>query len=237
MVLYVNADEPPRSFIRIACKSLALLPSAACLLLSMTFHGTPAVANAINDSWLPLWRITNSANPDIGVPMSAIAAIGWTSAEGLSVGINLLTSGFYQPGAWLFVYGVSFVLIILFTGRDRSQDAHGARQAKAEIAAMLAAQFVFMAPMFLLGHDYGRWLLYWSASSLMFHTLGLRTHSWMIAAFSRLFSNLSQVRILARLPASEWYLLLFGVPVCWNIHNFSTASPLARFIHNIWQGF
>jgi hypothetical protein len=39
------------------------------------------------------------------------------------------------------------------------------------------------------------------------------------------------------LPVSEWYLLLFGVSACWNIHSFLTASPLARLIDNIWHGF
>lgn len=230
MALFANPQDPARDFIGIIRRSLVLLPSAACFLLTLKFHGSPVVADAINDSWLPLWRITDPGNPQIGVAKSAIGAIGWTSEEGLSVGINLLTSGFYQPCAWLFVYGVSFMLIVLFTGRGSLQDVQNVRQTKAEIAAILAAQFFFMAPMFLLGHDYGRWLFYWSASSLMFHTVGLRPPSWMVAPFFRLFATLNQVRMLARLPVSEWYLLLFGVPGCWNIRTFLLASPIARLI-------
>lgn len=237
MALFANAHESNRSFIGIVRKSLALLPSAACLLLSIQFHGSPVVADAVNDSWLPLWRITDPGSPQIGTAVAAIGAIGWTSAEGLSVGINLLTSGFYQPSAWLFVYGVSFVLIVLFTGRDGLQDAHGARQAKAEIAAILAAQFVFMAPMFLLGHDYGRWVFYWSGSSLMLHTLGLQPPSWMTAPFLRLFNTLNQVHMLARLPVKEWYLLFFGVPVCWNIQTFLISSPVARLVNDLFKSF
>lgn len=62
----------------------------------------------------------------------------------------------------------------------------------------------------------------------MCHTLGLLAPSWMIASFARLFTNISQVRMLARLPVNEWCLLLFGVPFCWNMRTFLIASPVAR---------
>jgi hypothetical protein len=51
MAFLQRGHHPARDFIGILRSALPLLPSVACFILYLKFHGTTAVANAINDSW------------------------------------------------------------------------------------------------------------------------------------------------------------------------------------------
>ena len=219
---------PPGSW-----RSLRLLPAAICFLCVARLHGTPAIAEAVNDSWLSLWRILNPGNPAIEQSSAAIQALGWDSKQGMSLGITLLTSGFYQPVAWAGVFAISFVLFVLFTGRDEEQSL----DVRIRVTAILIAQFVFISPLFILGFDYGRWLFFWVASTVMLDTVRFAPPRWLESSVARLFAAARIDVLLRRIPVHDWYLLFFGVPVCWNIFNFLTASPITRHVHLIWSSF
>lgn len=223
----IVARTDPRPYI---LRGLALLPAAGCLLLAIVFHGTPAIADAVNDSWLPLWRVTDPGDTTVGDPIHAIDALGWSSSKGVSLSTYMLASGFYQPAAWAFVYAVSFTLVVLFTGRGEEGIA-----SKIKITAILLAQLVFISPLFLLGVDYGRWLFFWVASSMILHIAGRRAPVVLENFVGRIFERAGLERFFARVPARDWYLLFFGVPVCWNIYNFLTASPVSHHLQFLWQ--
>ncbi len=231
LVLFTRRDEEPLSGLKLLRRGLPLLPAAACFALASVYHGTPAIAEAVNDSWLPLWRAIDPANPHLEAPSAAIEALGWTSQQGLSIAGYMLTSGFYQPLAWVFVFAVSFALMVLFTDRD----AAPALETKTRVTTILVAQLVFISPLFLLGFDYGRWLFFWVASSMMLHTLDRRAPRWLESCVARIFEKARLRHLIAWLPARDWYLLFFGVPVCWNIHNFLTASPVNHHLQFLWQ--
>jgi hypothetical protein len=231
LVLFTRREGPPFSALQFFRRSLALLPAAVCFVIASIHHGTPAIAEAVNDSWLPLWRVIDPTNANLETPSAAIEALGWTSGQGLSIAGHMLTSGFYQPAAWAMVFVVSFALMVLFTDRDASPSL----EIKIRVAAILLAQLAFISPLFLLGFDYGRWLFLWVASSIMLHTLHRRAPRWLESAVAGIFEKAKVERIIAWLPAKDWYLLCFGVPVCWNIHNFLAASPLVRHLQFLWQ--
>ncbi len=231
LVLFTRRDEEPLSGLQLLRRSLPLLPAAACFALASVYHGTPAIAEAVNDSWLPLWRTIDPANPHLEASSAAINALGWTSQQGLSISVHMLTSGFYQPLAWAFVFAVSFALMVLFTDRD----AAPAMETKTRVTAILLAQLAFISPLFLLGFDYGRWLFFWVASSMMLHTLERRAPRWLESCVAWIFEKTRLRQLIAWLPARDWYLLFFGVPVCWNIHNFLLASPVIRHLQILWQ--
>ena len=222
-VLFRSGTENPPTIIGFIRRSLVLLPAAGCFLLTVVFHGTPGQAEAVNDSWLPLWRIIDPGNPDLETPGAAIQALGWTSEHGLSLSLYLLTSGFYQPLAWAMVFAISFGLVILFTRADL----------RVRVTALLLAQLVFISPLFVLGVDYGRWLFLWVASTIILHTEHRSAPTWLEARVARLFEKANSPRIFELVPAKNWYLLFFGVPVCWNLFNFLTASPVSRHLHFI----
>jgi hypothetical protein len=213
---------------------LSLLPAGICFLLTAIYHGTPELAAAVNDSWLSLWRVIDPGNPALGTPAAAIEALGWTSEKGLSLSIHMLTSGFYQPLAWAMVFAVSFALAILFSGQNFDCNASVPADLKARVAALLLAQLIFISPLFLLGVDYGRWLFLWVVSSMILHTMDRRAPIWLEALVARVFRIARVPALLARMPVRNWYLLFFGVPVCWNFFNFLTASPVSRHLHFIW---
>jgi hypothetical protein len=225
LVLLRRGDEDPQPLIGVIRRGLALLPAAACFLLTVIFHGTPAHAQAVNDSWLPLWRAIDPADPRLRTPAAAIEALGWTSEKGLSLSIYMLTSGLYQPLAWAMVFAVSFGLMVLFTPAAL----------RAKVTALLITQLVFISPLFLLGVDYGRWLFLWIAGTIIFHIGNRSAPLWVESRVARFFENAGVARIIGHLPAKNWYLLFFGVPVCWNLFNFLTASPLGRHLHLIWS--
>jgi len=235
LVLFTRGGQQPLTGIGLLRRCLLVLPAAGCFALASCYHGTPEVARAVNASWIPLWRAIDPGISHPEIPAASIQALGWTSGQGLSLGLNLLTSGFYQPLAWAALFAVSFALVVLFTGRDADARDPDVVDARIRIAAILLAQFLFIAPLFLLGYDYGRWLFFWVAGSMMLHTAGRRAPRWLESRVARLFVKARLNELCARVPAKDWYLLLFGVPVCWNLYSFIFASPVVRHLRIIWS--
>lgn len=231
LVLFGRRDDKPFSISTGLHRLLKWSPAAICFLIVAQFHGTPAIAEAVNDSWHSLWRILHPGNPAVEQASAAIQALGWDSKKGISLGITLLTSGFYQPMAWAGVFGISFLLFLLFSGRDEERSL----DVRIRLTALLMAQFLFISPLFILGYDYGRWLFFWLASTVILDTERFTAPRWLESSVARMFSLARVDLVLRRIPVHDWYLLIFGVPVCWNIFTFLTASPLARHVHLIWS--
>jgi len=237
LVLFTRGGQPPRTGIGLLRRSLLLLPAAGCFALVSCYHGTPEIAQAVNSSWIPLWRAIDPGISHPEIPAASIQALGWTSDKGISLGLILLTSGFYQPLMWAALFAVSFALVVWFTARDADPRDPAVVEARIRVTAILLAQFIFIAPLFLLGNDYGRWLFFWVAGSLMLHTTGHRVPRWLESRVARLFAKAKLNERCARMPAKDWYLLFFGVPVCWNINSFIFASPVVRHLRVIWSWF
>ena len=217
--------------------SVEILPALGFFILTILYHGTPEVAESVNRSWIPLWRAIEPRAVHLETPAAAIQALGWTTEQGLSLGINLLTSGFYQPMAWATLFAVSFFLVVLFTGQRATLDPSASRDARMKVTAILVAQFVFISPFFILGFDYGRWLFLWITSSLIIHTSHREAPRWLQSCVSRCFEVTRMDSLVVHVPAKDWYLLFFGIPVCWNIHNFIFSSPVIRHLHIISSWF
>lgn len=209
---------------------IRLFPAGFCFLLTVIHHGTPEHAEAINNSWHGLWNSIEPGNPAIGAPDASIKALGWTTRQGLSLSLYMLGSGFYQPLAWAMVFAISFMLVVLFTDRDSDREGRPAMATRIRVTALLLQQLVFISPLFLLGVDYGRWLFLWLVSSMMFHSHGWRASTRLESLVERIFGAARVPQFLAKVPARDWYLLFFGVPVCWNLYNFLTASPVGRHV-------
>ncbi len=235
LVLCGARDSASFSPIVLLQRTLSVLPSIGVFLLTTYYHGTPQIANAVNKSWLPLWRIIDPAKVGLEQPSGAIQALGWTSQEGMGPGLNLLTSGFYQPTIWAVLFAISFAIIVLFANRDTIQDAIPMMKEKIRIAALLLMQFVFISPLFVLGHDYGRWLFFWAASALILHTTQRKTPRWVESFVAQGFGKAKISHYIRNIRARDWYLLFFGIPVCWNIPSFLIASPLARHSQFLWS--
>jgi hypothetical protein len=140
-------------------------------------------------------------------------------------------TGLYQPTAWLLVFAASFALVVRFAGRDAAPGGPDAGQVRVQVAALLAVQLACIAPLFVLGVDYGRWLFLWLAGSVMLHSAGRAAPGWAEAAVARAFAVFRLDRLLPRVPAPDWVFLFFGAPVCWSLQGFLLASPAGRWLH------
>lgn len=227
MLIFTRPGQSQGSFRLHALRMLELAPAILCFLSTLVFHGNPTVAACVNDSWIPLWQLTDPGNAATTQPAAAIEALGWTTGRGLSLGIDLLTSGFYQPAAWAMVYGTTFGLMVLFSGRGGGS---ALMEVKSRVVAILCVQLLGLSPLFLLGYDYGRWLFFWTTSTIILHALGFRAPEVAERLVARMFMLCRAGEWLPRVPVRDWYLLLFGVPVCWNIGAFTVASPLGRLL-------
>lgn len=220
-----------RQMVRRSCE---LLPAIATFLLISKYHGTPKIAVAVHESWIQLWHVIEPTTRDMN-PSASIQALGWNSGEGLHLSLYMLTTGIYQPAAWAMVFSISFLLVILFTGRDKELSTR--LETKTRFIALLAAQSVFISPLFLLGVDWGRWLFFWIASAIMFHTMGRRAPRWLEETIAKWFRQSRLEVFFDRVPAKDWILLFFGVPVCWNAHAFFVANPVMRHLEIIRSWF
>ncbi len=234
-VFFHDPTDPKSLVSQIVRRSFSMLPAGICFLLTLIYHGTPEQAEAVNESLIPLWKTiepSSISNTGIHEPAAAIAALGWTTEKGLSLSLYMLTSGFYQPFAWIMVFTLSFLLMVLFTRRDSSSGIPLIMQSRIRVISILLIQLVFISPLFLLGVDYGRWLFLWVVGSMILHTTGRRAPVW-IESFVETLTRTFLTRLINRIPTREWYLLFFGVPVCWNLHNFLVASPAGRYVEII----
>lgn len=229
-LVILHRDGDHFSFREMVRKGIFLIPAAACFALVALFHGTREIAHAINLSWFPLWRQIDPAVMNVEKPAATIQALGWSAAEGLGPGVNLLTSGCYQPSVWAALFLISSFLILWFAGRDENHDSEIADSLRARTASLLVCQFFFISPLFILGHDYGRWLFFWSASTLIFHACAWKPPELLETTIRRLLEKARILPAFRRFPAPDFCLLLFGIPVCWNIREFLIASPLGKHL-------
>jgi hypothetical protein len=202
-----------------------LLPAGCALLLTVIHHGTPSIAQAVHDSLLPLWRSLGPGEIGLEHPAASIEALGWSSSEGMALSLHLLGSGLYQPLAWLMVMTVSVLLILRLMRMEAGQS--GTRRG---MAALLAVQFLCISPLFLLGVDYGRWLFLWFCGAAMMHITRHPAPQVLAGLVDRLAACRSLNKAVRALPVRQWQLLVFGVPVCWSLEGFLTASPLGRHL-------
>lgn len=226
--LVVLGPEDGRGWRKMGGRAIALLPAFGCFGLAAVHHGSPETARAIHDSWLPLWREIEGAGADLAEPAAAIAALGWTAGEGIAFAKGVWGSGLYQPVAWTMLFGMCLVLVLAFTRRDREE------RSRSRMLGLLVFQLVCIAPLFVVGIDYGRWLFLWVVSALLLFLRGRqlpmalerRAESWIGSPLVRMW--------LDRLARHEWVFLFFGVPALWNLRNFLTAGPIP---HHVWTWF
>jgi hypothetical protein len=233
LLLHVMPGDTRRNTKGFLHRLVALTPSMVCFGLTVIHHGSPAIARTIHESWLPLWRTIDGSSPPPDTPSAAIRAIGWSASEGMELTLYMFRSGWYQPTAWAIVFSISFVLVLLFT-RSRSSPTGASAIIRTRVLSILVFQLICISPLFLLGIDYGRWLFFWIVSSMIFLACGLRPPAIVTRSLIRAPGFRSTGILLGKLPVREWYLLFFGVPVCWNIHNFLIASPVVRHLHMLW---
>ncbi|MBX0334491.1 hypothetical protein K3G39_14710 [Pontibacter sp. HSC-14F20] len=158
-----------RSFVyNISIASLQLLPAFITFISIAYFKGTLKIASSIWRSWnninFPIEQGGNEAPP------AAIDGISWTLAEGLSYfGATIKNFDFdiYAPFAWaLIISSIYFILININNLNFRILNYKPILSFNiAHLSSLLIIQLFAVAPLFILGWDYGRWVFLWTSST------------------------------------------------------------------------
>lgn len=209
-------------------RTLYLAPSFLCFGLTLWQHGSPDVALAIHQSWLPLWQHACLPGTQCSEPFSTIQSLGWSAADGMSMARGVLDAGLYQPVAWLAVTGISFLLVVAHV-RTANATRHRCR-----MLCLLGFQLLAVSPLYLVGIDYGRWLFLCILGSVILFSTGFTAP--FVGKASAVAERTPDIltRILDQIRRQEVLLLVFGIPILWSIRNFLTASPVGRLLESIW---
>jgi len=241
-------DDRGPAFSRLGWSGLALAPAILAFAAVLFFHGDHQTAVAINSHWRDLWLTVDSEGchldtPCVDTPWAAIDALQWSLSRTVSLNASLLGSfsaGIYVPLAWLLTVIACYYFLLWFlrTGSkegDQSSTALGVERVR--LSSILLSQLVLMAPLFVVGWDFGRWIFLWTVSSITLFAFGYDLSRIPAGLFDRASSKVVRGLRFAEHP-NPWYLLLVGIPgCCWGIHSYFASSPIGYFANVVMEAF
>lgn len=209
-----------------------LLPSFLVAIVTFLPRGDPLTAERIWNSWMcegALRSAQDSICPQSNPAEGAIASIGWTTKQGLSLPHSLLGDWAGPVPILLIWLGTVVVFAYLLTA-FQIEPAH-----RPLTLRILISQLIFVSPLFVFGWDYGRWIYLWTISSSFivgFVLIRLPPSSFVLTTppLERFLGGLSK----GFEPKSSWVLLAIGIPACcWNISAYSSNSPIGFLARGI----
>jgi hypothetical protein len=215
IVLWLSDNNKDFSYLeKIRSISIILSPSVFIFLVCTIFHGDPNQAFAINHSYFSL----SSQFPDNypKEPQGSIWSLTMTGLEGLKYSLwpilfDLTDGIIWRPIPLLItIYYVAGVISYSGVSIDKKNNFNPTL-----IKQVLIIQITSMFPLFILGHDYGRWLFMLSTSTVL--TLGFLGNNVRCSANETWLEN-SIGKTIKQLPYSVLIFLLFtfGIPASWN---------------------
>jgi hypothetical protein len=142
---------------------LILFPAIGVLYLILNHNGNTDMAVNIWNSWTSEFQIETIKVSD-GYIDGSIGALAWSFEEGVSYFFKEWSNfdgGIYSPLFWLGV--IIFVYIILVN----TLLSKGSYDQKLLFSDIYLIQSLGILPLFVLGWDYGRWMIFWSISSII----------------------------------------------------------------------
>jgi len=218
---------------------ILLGPIVLASIAALIFKGSDQNVVLIHRSWQDLAPLfANQAGLSSSLPPDgAINALGWSLDQQPTFVISQLLSpiayafgqspplspAFPAVLPWLFtVYWV----LLLFSSAGEA----GWRTRRIQIALI---QLICIAPLFLIGVDFGRWIFLLTSSCSLLYGFWVKTLSEETAEIASspvvmpllaqsLFSRFFRWGIFSRLG-----LLLLGIPACcWSLRGFGLATPI-----------
>jgi hypothetical protein len=227
-IIFQSDSRPNDSlFEKISYVLAVLSPSLLAFCICVVHKGDPIIAHAINLSWIDLWKSIEPNSCCFDKPKAAIDAIQWTTKQGLSLSYSLLfafSMGIYVPLAWLVTIIMCSFFILSFSIKLENAEYKN-------ILSILIFQLIMIAPLFILGWDFGRWIFLWSASAIILYISGVKFGSPFDFAINACTKKLIKSRIHIYFSKNGWLLLIFGIPVCcWSISQFIGSSPIGFYL-------
>jgi hypothetical protein len=237
-LIIINADLQPGTVLahckKIAISCICYLPSIVAFGLVTHFHGTWITAKKINLSLLHLWQVMDPINSCncLADARGSIDALAWTAAEGLNLSKSVLSSfsyGIWAPLAWAITIAFCYGATIKFLKDPSGEriDRKNINLNKQNLKSTLLFQLLMIAPLFVFGWDFGRWIFLWINSSIC-----LFIYNHKIFPFNNKSESKYQQQIIKQKNLYSG-LLIIGIPVCcWSLSRFITSTPIG-YIANL----
>lgn len=214
---------------------IQLFPALFTFVLVIYNKGTTKIAQDIWESW---HAIKFPTQEDSATVPAAIDGISWSLEKGLSYFINTLKNfefGIYAPFAWLLIIlSIYFILgkINHFNFKIYSYIPKSEIN-RAQLSSVLFLQLIAVAPLFILGWDYGRWIFLWVTSTFaIILIIPEETLSKILPSQIMVTANWINKQLDTYLSNSRSFLvllcLIIGTPFYgWSMWNYvDTLSPI-----------
>jgi hypothetical protein len=244
-LIFINANLRSGAILT-HCKKIAIscvnfiLPITTFLLVTH-FHGSWVTAKKINASLLHLWDAmdpVNSCNCNADA-RGSIDALAWTTSEGLNLSKSVLSSysyGIWAPLAWTLTTIICYSATIYFftppkTGGLIYKDKNLTKQ---NLKSILLFQLLMIAPLFVFGWDFGRWIFLWINSSISFFIFDCKIIN--IFKDNQLINEVGHISEIYPRRIRYLYLVFVGIPICcWTVENFFGSSPLGYLMMVVYR--
>jgi hypothetical protein len=184
------------------------------------FHGNLQTAESIQQSWILLSDRFPSDYPPY--PMGAIAAIGWSLSYGFSYTTKPILFELANGFIWrpLALVASVFVLLVIVSSRFAIREEFVFIAAK--VRQIFASIFLSMIPIFVIGHDYGRWLFMITVAT-MFASAAIASRSDALSDdfLPQPCPRQGAAPLAAMISMAPFF---FGIPPYWNSWNLAWAA-------------
>ena len=238
-LIIINADLKSGAVL-VHCKKIAIsfvgyLPSIFTFALVTHFHGTWVTAKKINLSLLHLWGSidpVNSCNCHADA-RGSIDALAWTTSEGLNLSKSVLSTyshGIWVPLAWILTIIICYSATIYFLNAPPVRaDSRNKNLNKQNLNSILLFQLLMIAPLFVFGWDFGRWIFFWINSSICIFIFDYKFLDFPVK--NRLARKMGHISTSPIHCIRYLCLIFIGIPICcWTIESFYESSPIGYFL-------
>lgn len=238
VVMYADIDGifSNRLFNKIPRLLLLFCPVIVTTFFCIYNHGSPVVSHNIYQSWLNLSTIFPSSYPPHAE--GAIDAIGWSASQGFDYTNKPIL---YQLANGFIWRPLALIITVWILGCIASSD-FAIKANDVQFARCVRSIFILiilsMVPVFVIGHDYGRWLFMAAVSTVFSASLFASfAHRPRAPLSSHLYPSNQQLHplVLAGFSLAPFF---FGIPPYWNSWNlaWSAQNSLTGYMLNAIAG-
>jgi hypothetical protein len=211
---------------------LSFTPVILTSALTLISKGDVQISSLITAGWNDFFANNFPAYCCYSESPSAIGAIGWTTIEGVSLSLSVLSdfvAGFiYVPLLW----ACTFCFAIFLVGNWGIP-----KDLRNEFFTVLGIQCFFVAPLFLLGWDFGRWFFFILMTSVIWILLFGNKLDNVVKGIS--FKSLRFIKLIRLGRPRDIYLFIalfcLAIPrAVWTVKLYIISNPFGA---NLWAAF
>lgn len=193
------------------------------LLLSY-YKGNTMLAQSMWDKLLPADRTIIS--PTAGLLMGAIGAIGWSLPHAVWMAMQVVISGLVWYWMVPLVGGFLYCLSLTLLGKKSKKSATDTFDRTSPWIGCYFTLLIATLPMFLLGWDWGRWIL---AINFSFVILWLAIEPQYMGRIASVFHGFSMPQVLLQKPAEIAQETAGAFAVFWLRHRRTLIASMLIF--------